>query len=136
MEIDLILDHGKWQKTLSDIFGMRWNKYSDLPNSCVANLIIFWEKKYLHNLIRTYTFINSEISPSKPDFHLYKWEKNPSYTALFRPTRLLISEKSATYTIKWSYTIIWQVRVFVFAFVSFQIICLFHAQLKKTLRHI
>ena len=37
--------------------------------------------------------------------------KHPSYTALLRPTRLLISEKSATYTIKWSYTIIWQVRV-------------------------
>ena len=37
--------------------------------------------------------------------------KNPSYTALLRPARLLISEKSATYTIKWSYTIIWQVRV-------------------------
>ena len=36
--------------------------------------------------------------------------KSPSYTALLRPTRLLISEKSATYTIKWSYTIIWQVR--------------------------
>ena len=31
--------------------------------------------------------------------------------ALFRPTCLSISEKSATYTIKWSYTIIWQVRV-------------------------
>jgi len=37
--------------------------------------------------------------------------KKPSYTAFLRPTRLLISEKSATYTIKWSYTIIWQVRV-------------------------
>ena len=37
--------------------------------------------------------------------------QNPSYTALLRPTRLLISEKSNTYTIKWSYTIIWQVRV-------------------------
>ena len=37
--------------------------------------------------------------------------KNPTYMALLRPTRLLISEKSATYTIKWSYTIIWQVRV-------------------------
>ena len=37
--------------------------------------------------------------------------KNPSYTALLRPTRLLISEKSATYKIKWSYTIIWQLRV-------------------------
>ena len=34
--------------------------------------------------------------------------KNPSYTAY---TRLLFSEKSATYTTKWSYTIIWQVRV-------------------------
>ena len=30
----------------------------------------------------------------------------------FSPTRLLISEKSATCTIKWSYMIIWQVRVF------------------------
>ena len=31
--------------------------------------------------------------------------------ALLRPTRFLISEKSGTYTIKWSYTIIWQIRV-------------------------
>ena len=31
--------------------------------------------------------------------------------ALLSPTRLLISEKSTTYTIKWSYMIIWQVRV-------------------------
>ena len=37
--------------------------------------------------------------------------KNPSYTALLRPARLLISEKSAAYTIKWSYSIICQVRV-------------------------
>ena len=37
--------------------------------------------------------------------------KNPSYTALLGPTRLLISEKSVAYTINWSYTIIWQVRV-------------------------
>ena len=37
--------------------------------------------------------------------------KNPTYTALLAPTRLLISEKSATYMIRWSYTIIWQVRV-------------------------
>ena len=37
--------------------------------------------------------------------------KNPTYMALLRPTRLLISEKSGTYTIKWSYTIIWQVKV-------------------------
>ena len=34
--------------------------------------------------------------------------KTSSYTALLNPTHLLISEKSATYTIKWSYTIIWQ----------------------------
>ena len=38
-------------------------------------------------------------------------KKNPSYMALLRPTRLSISEKSPTCTIKWSYTIIWQVRV-------------------------
>ena len=31
--------------------------------------------------------------------------------ALLGPTRLLIFEKSATYMIKWSYTIIWQVTV-------------------------
>ena len=37
--------------------------------------------------------------------------KNPTYMALLGPTRLLISEKFGTYTIKWSYTIIWQVRV-------------------------
>ena len=37
--------------------------------------------------------------------------KNSTYIALLRPTRLLISEKSTTYSIKWSYTIIWQVRV-------------------------
>ena len=40
----------------------------------------------------------------------YVIKKNPTCTPL-RPTCLLISEKSATYTMKWSYTIIWQVRV-------------------------
>ena len=35
--------------------------------------------------------------------------------SLLRPTRLLISEKFATYTIKWSYTIIWQIRVLAMA---------------------
>ena len=39
--------------------------------------------------------------------------KNPTYMALLGPTCLLISEKSATYTIKWSYTIIWQVTVII-----------------------
>ena len=37
--------------------------------------------------------------------------KNPSYPALLWPISLLISKRSANYTIKWSYTIIWQVRV-------------------------
>ena len=37
--------------------------------------------------------------------------KNPADTALLGPTRLLISDKSVIYMIKWSYTIIWQVRV-------------------------
>ena len=40
--------------------------------------------------------------------------KKTTYTALLGPTRLLISEKYATYTIKWSYTIIRQVRVLSF----------------------
>ena len=85
--------------------------YSDLPNNCAANLIIFWEKTHLHNLIRTYTFINFWDFSFKPWFSPIKMRKSSSYMALLRPTRLLISEKSATYTIKWSYTIIWQVRV-------------------------
>jgi hypothetical protein len=60
--------------------------------------------------------------------------KNPSYTALLRPTRLLISEKSATYMIKWSYTIIWQVRVGVSAVISSDFPCLrtFAASLTST----
>ena len=32
--------------------------YSDLPNNRAANLIVFRGNKHLHNLIRTYTFIN------------------------------------------------------------------------------
>jgi hypothetical protein len=67
-------------------------------------LLIFWEKNTYTTLLRPTCLLISEIFPSKPDFHLYKWEK-------IQPTRLLISEKSATYTIKWSYRIIWQVRV-------------------------
>ena len=34
---------------------------SDLPNNRAAKLINFFGKKHLHNLIRTYTFINSEV---------------------------------------------------------------------------
>ena len=85
--------------------------YSNLPNNCAANLIIFRDKK-------------TTTQPYQ-DLHIHQFlifflqnlilncikEKNPSQTALIRPTRLVISEKSATYTIKWSYTIIWQVRV-------------------------
>ena len=37
--------------------------------------------------------------------------ENNTYKTLLGPTRLLISEKSVAYTVKWSYTIIWQVRV-------------------------
>ena len=55
--------------------------YSDLPNNHAANLIIFLGKKHLHNLIKTYTFINFWDFLSKPDFHLHKWEK-------LLPTRL------------------------------------------------
>ena len=74
-------------------------------------LLFFWEKNTYTNLLGPTRLIISQIFPTKVDFHLHKWEKNPSYTALLRPTRLLISEKSATYTMKWSYTTIWQVRV-------------------------
>ena len=74
-------------------------------------LLFFGEKNTYTTLLRPISLLISDIFPSKPDFHLHKWEKNPSYTALSRPTRLLISEKSATYMIKWSCTIIWQVRI-------------------------
>ena len=43
--------------------------------------------------------------------HILLFFEENTYTTLLRPTRLFISEKSATYTIKWSYMIIWQVRV-------------------------
>ena len=82
--------------------------YSDLPNNHAANLIIFLKQNHLHNL-RVYQFLI--FFYQNLIFTLvHKWEKNTSYTALLRPTRLLISEKSAIYTIKWSYTIIWQIR--------------------------
>ena len=35
-----------------------WITYSDLPNNCAANIINFRGKKHLHNLSRTYKFIN------------------------------------------------------------------------------
>ena len=67
--------------------------YSDLPNNHAANLIIFLEKNTYTSLLGPTRLLISDIFPSKPDFHLYKREK-------IIPTRLLISEKSATYTIK------------------------------------
>ena len=45
------------------------------------------------------------------DFHLHKW-KESFLQSLINTYNFLISEKSATCTVKWSYTIIWQVRVF------------------------
>ena len=80
-------------------------QYSDLPNNCAANL---WERKHLHNLIRTYAFYFLQNL-----IFTYINEKNPSCKAILRHTHLLISGKSATYTIKWSYTIISQVRVII-----------------------
>ena len=89
----------------------RWNTLT--CQIIVQQILLFLgEKNTYTTLLGPTRLLVFEIFPSKHDFHLHKWEKNPSYTALLRPTRLLISEKSATYTIKWSYTIIWQVRVF------------------------
>ena len=48
--------------------------YSDLPNYREASFSIFWKKNHLHTLSKTRLLI-SEICPSKPDFHLHKWEK-------------------------------------------------------------
>ena len=83
-----------------------------MPNNCAANLIIFWEKNTYTTLLGpAYTFINFLDFSFKTLFLPILMRKKPSYTALSGPTRLLFSEKSNTYTIKWSYTIIWQVRV-------------------------
>ena len=51
--------------------------YSDLPNNCAANLIIFWDKTHLHNLIRTYTFINFEVI-----FYLHVYSDLHDYSIL------------------------------------------------------
>ena len=77
--------------------------YSDLPNNCAANLIIFREKKHTYTTLLGLTcLLISDIFPSNSDFHLHKWEKNPSYMALLTlHDYILISEKSATYTIIW-----------------------------------
>jgi hypothetical protein len=50
--------------------------YSDQPNNCAANLIIFREKKNTYTTLLGLTcLLISNIFPSKPDFHPYKWEK-------------------------------------------------------------
>ena len=75
-------------------------------------LFFFGEKNTYTTLLGPTCLLISEIFPSKPDFHLHKWEKILPKQPHDRPTYIfLISEKSATYTTKWSYTIIWQVRV-------------------------
>ena len=77
----------------------------------IVRQILLFLGDTLQNLIRTYTFINFWNFSFKTWFSFTQMRKNPSYAALLRPTCLLISEKSATYTINWSYTIIWQIRV-------------------------
>ena len=81
-----------WQKSKRSIYFRSMNvalyqvhsTYSDLPNNHAANLIIFLEKKtHLHNLKYLCSMYISgptrllifDIFPSKPDFHLNKWEK-------------------------------------------------------------
>ena len=51
--------------------------YSDLPNNHAANLIIFYyrEKDTYTTLLGPTRLLISDIFPSKPDFHLHKWEK-------------------------------------------------------------
>ena len=84
------------------------NLYSDLPNNCAANLISFWQKKTKNytTLLGPTRLLSTEIFLTKSDSYLQKWEKIlPTRPYILRPSRLLIYEKSATYTIKWSHTI-------------------------------
>ena len=53
--------------------------YSDLPNNCPTNLIIFLGKKTPTQLLGPTRSLISEIFPSKPT---NMNETNPSYTAL------------------------------------------------------
>ena len=46
--------------------------YTDLPNNCAVNLIIFWVKNNYKTLLGPTRLLISEIYPSKPDFHLHK----------------------------------------------------------------
>ena len=49
-----------------------WGAYSDLPNNCAADLIIFWGENTYTTLLGPKRLLISEIFPSKPDFHPYK----------------------------------------------------------------
>ena len=54
--------------------------FVNVPNNRSANLINFLGKKITYNLLLKPTrLLISEIFPLKPDFHIHKWEKNPSY---------------------------------------------------------
>ena len=55
--------------------GVLVHNYSDSPNNCAANLIIFREKNTYTTLLGPTHLLISEIFPSKPDFHPYKLEK-------------------------------------------------------------
>ena len=49
--------------------------YSDLPNNCATNLIIFLGKHTYTTLLGPTLLLIFEIFPSKSDFHLHKREK-------------------------------------------------------------
>ena len=66
-------------------------------------LLFFWINNTYTTLLGPTRLSISDISPSKPDFQLQK--KKKSFLHGLIPTRLSISEKSATYKIKWSYTV-------------------------------
>ena len=89
-----------------------WQNYTTVSTlTCqiiVQQILLFFGEKHTYT---TNTFINLWDFSFKTWFSPIYMRKNPSYTGLLRPARLLISEKSTSYTIKWSYTIIWQVRV-------------------------
>ena len=98
-----------------------WQRFTCTYFLLLKRIVLFWritiEKRTLGKFVHNSTkecilFLQNLIFTD-----IYKWE----ISFLHSPTRLSISEKSATYTIKWSYTIIWQVRVFLTYFLfSFQ----------------
>ena len=84
-----------------------------LPNNHAANLINFWKKTHLHNLIRTYTFINFEVIfylHVYSDLHDYLiLRKFPTCTFIFmsmiqmfdlKQTQLLFITLNITYLVR------------------------------------